>query len=188
MLLIEDKEFLKEDYTNIQLMKAEYDNCTFTNCNFENANLSGIVFNQCIFVGCNMGNANINHAAIKECNFSECKLLGLQFSSCEQFLFSAGFNHCYMELTSFYKVKLKSAKFINCVLAEADFTEADLTGASFTECDLKNAVFDRTVLEKADLRTAYNFAICPESNKIKKAKFSKENIHGLLQKYQINIE
>ncbi|MFP5436980.1 MAG: pentapeptide repeat-containing protein [Bacteroidia bacterium] len=188
MQFIEDKEFLKKDYTDNPLLKAEYDNCTFTGCNFENANLCGIVFTQCTFTGCNLGNAHIGGSAFKECDFKECKLLGLQFHSCDPFLFSAAFNHCHMELTSFYKLKLKSTKFINCDLGEADFTEADLTGACFTECDLRNAVFDRTILEKADLRTAYNFAICPENNKVKKAKFSRENIHGLLQKYQINIE
>ncbi len=188
MLFVEEKEFLKKDYTDNLLPKAEYDNCSFTNCNFENANLSGIVFSQCTFTNCNMGNANVSGSAFKECEFKECKLLGVQFQGCDPFLFSVQFTHCPMGLSSFYNMKLKGTKFIHCNLAEADFSEADLTGACFTECNLENAVFDRTILEKADLRTAYNFAICPESNKIKKARFSRENIHGLLHKYKIDIE
>ncbi|MFP9116021.1 pentapeptide repeat-containing protein [Flavobacterium sp. RHBU_3] len=188
MQLITDLDYKKKDYTDNPLTKAEYDNCTFTGCNFENANLSGIVFSQCTFISCNMGNAQIGGSAFKECEFKECKLLGLNFSGCDPFLFSVSFDHCPMDLASFYKMKLKGTKFIHCDLSEADFTEADLTGACFDHCNLENAVFDRTVLEKADLRSAYNFAICPESNRIKKARFSRDNIEGLLHKYKIDIE
>lgn len=49
-------------------------------------------------------------------------------------------------------------------------------------------MFDRTKLEKVDLRTSYNYVIDPESNKIKKAKFSILNIHVLLTRYNIIIE
>jgi hypothetical protein len=43
-------------------------------------------------------------------------------------------------------------------------------------------------LEKADFRTAFNYSINPETNRIKKAKFSKEGLNGLLDKYDIEIE
>jgi hypothetical protein len=43
-------------------------------------------------------------------------------------------------------------------------------------------------LKKADLRTAYNYHIDPESNKLKKAKFSLQGLPGLLDKYGIDIE
>jgi fluoroquinolone resistance protein len=43
-------------------------------------------------------------------------------------------------------------------------------------------------LEKADLRTAYNYSIDPSINKIKKAKFSLPGVVGLLSKYDIEIE
>ena len=42
-------------------------------------------------------------------------------------------------------------------------------GAVFHECNLLGAMFDQTNLEKADLRTAINFSIYPEQNKLKKA-------------------
>lgn len=73
-------------------------------------------------------------------------------------------------------------------MQETNFAEADLTAATFENCDLMHAVFDRTLLEKADLRTATNFSINPETNRIKKAKFSITGLPGLLQKYQIEIE
>jgi len=42
--------------------------------------------------------------------------------------------------------------------------------------------------EKADFRTAYNFSIDPEVNKINRAKFSSMNLAGLLSKYDIEID
>jgi uncharacterized protein YjbI with pentapeptide repeats len=73
-------------------------------------------------------------------------------------------------------------------LQDADFAEADLTSALFDNCNLAQAVFDNTTLEKADFRTSYNFFIDPESNRLKKAKFSIEGVVGLLGKYDIIIE
>jgi uncharacterized protein YjbI with pentapeptide repeats len=73
-------------------------------------------------------------------------------------------------------------------LQEIDFSEADLTSALFDNCNLQHATFDSTILEKADLRTSFNFSIDPELNRIKKAKFSLSGITGLLDKYEIEIE
>jgi len=188
MQLIVDRNFTKQDYTTDKLATAEYDNCTFIDCNFNEAVLNSVVFTQCRFEGCNLSNAKTGATAFKEAVFTNCKLLGLNFSAAEQFLFAAGFDGCYMQLASFYKMKLKGTKFINCHLEDADFTEADLTGAAFKDCDLRNAVFDRTILEKADLRTAKNYTIDPEGNRLKKAKFSREGLPGLLHKYNIDIE
>jgi uncharacterized protein YjbI with pentapeptide repeats len=97
------------------------------------------------------------------------------------------FDTCLMNLTSFYKLKIKQKVFENCSLNEADFTEADLTEAEFDNCDLKRAIFDRSILVKTNFRTARNFNIDIENNKIKGAKFSKENLSGLLTKYQLKI-
>jgi uncharacterized protein YjbI with pentapeptide repeats len=71
---------------------------------------------------------------------------------------------------------------------EVDFSESDLSNATFDNCDLLTATFDRTVLEKADFRTAYNYAIDPENNRIKKARFSTAGLAGLLFKYDLDIK
>ncbi|MFP9097985.1 pentapeptide repeat-containing protein [Flavobacterium sp. RHBU_24] len=188
MLFVEYKAFTKEDFTITALPTAEYDNCTFTGCNFNASSPNGIVFTQCRFDDCNLSNIKTVATAFKEAAFINCKLLGVQFSTCDPFLFAVGFEGCYMQLASFYKMKLKGTRFINCPLGEADFTEADLTGAVFTDCDLRNAIFENTILEKADLCTAINYTIDPEINRIKKAKFSREGLPGLLYKYNIDID
>jgi len=115
-------------------------------------------------------------------------MLGLLFEDCNKFGLSFSFDNCILNHCSFYKTKLKKIIFKHCQLQETDFTESDLTGAIFNECDLFNAKFDNTILEKADFKTAYNYSIDPEINKIKQAKFSVHGIAGLLHKYNIIIE
>lgn len=69
-----------------------------------------------------------------------------------------------------------------------DFSEADLTSSAFINCDLSRCLFRQTILEKADLRSANNYSIDPEVNRIKNARFSASGVFGLLDKYQIKID
>ncbi|MCZ4225284.1 hypothetical protein [Pedobacter rhodius] len=62
-----------------------------------------------------------------------------------------------------------------------------MTNSVFDNCDLLSATFDGTILEKTDFRTAYNYSIDPDNNRIKKARFSKAGLAGLLHKYDIQI-
>ena len=184
----QDKQFDGKDYTARPLAVGDYENCRFTNCNFAESNLSKITFIDCEFDNCNMSAANINGTSFQETTFINCKLMGLRFEDCNQFLFTVTFTNCLLNLSTFYKLKLKNTRFANCSMQEVDFTEADLTAAEFNNCNLLHAVFDNSILEKADLRTAINFSIDPERNKIKKAKFSMSSLSGLLHKYDLIIE
>ncbi|NJB71740.1 uncharacterized protein YjbI with pentapeptide repeats [Saonia flava] len=184
---IEDEHFKGENYTQNRLAKGEYEHCTFTNCNFSNGNLTNSSFLECEFIDCNLSNSNITASSFNEVLFKDCKLLGLRFDQCNDFLLSFTFEDCALNLASFYQLKLKKIWFKKCILEEVDFVEADLTEALFDDCNLKHAIFENTLLEKADFRTSHSFSIDPENNRIKKAKFSKENIVGLLETYDIMI-
>lgn len=85
-------------------------------------------------------------------------------------------------------MKMKKTVFVRCLLRQVDFSEADVSQSVFDGCDLADAAFDGTVMEKADLRKAFNYSIDPERNKVKKARFALEGVRGLLNKYDINIE
>jgi uncharacterized protein YjbI with pentapeptide repeats len=115
-------------------------------------------------------------------------MLGLKFESCNEFALSFSFENCILNFSTFYKTKIKKTQFKNCQLQEVDFTEADLSGARFENCDLLRAFFSSTNLESANFRTAFNYAIDPESNRMKKAKFSLLGLSGLLEKYKLDIE
>ena len=84
--------------------------------------------------------------------------------------------------------KMKNTRFDSCTLSEVNFNQTDITGTVFKKCDLSGARFENTMLEKADFRTAFNYSINPEINKLKKAKFSLQGLPGLLDKYGIIID
>lgn len=185
---IEDKTFEKIDGTKMPIDIAEYEHCDFINCNFSEANLSGAVFSSCKFKDCNLSMAVLAKTSFRNVQFVNCKMLGLRFENCNDFLFEIHVDSCTLNLSSFYKLKLKKMRLKNSSLHEVDFSEVDLSASIFDNCDLLNATFDKSILEKADFRTAYNYIIDPESNRIKKAKFSRNGIAGLLNKYDIEIE
>ena len=150
--------------------------------------MSKFSFSECEFLGCNISLADLTKTGFQGVKFKDCKLLGLHFENCSEFRFDVDFDNCVLNLSSFYKRKLKKVEFKNSSLQDVDFTETDLTGVLFYNCDLTSATFDNTILEKADFRTSFNYSIDPEKNKIKKAKFALPSVIGLLNKYDIEIE
>lgn len=82
-----------------------------------------------------------------------------------------------MNQTSFKGSKLKECHFTGTSLKGADFQDADLSGTIFHNCDLS----------KADFSTAIQYEMDPQSNKIKKAKFSLPEAVGLLRGFDIII-
>lgn len=187
-IYLEDKTFDKTDFTQNLLAKGDYENCTFVNCDFSNADLTDIRFSECEFFGCNMSLAKLTKTAFRDIKFKDCKMLGLHFENCNQFGLSFCFDNCNLNHSSFYQTKLKKTILKNSQIHEADFTECDLTCSVFDKCDLTRATFENTIIEKADFRTSFNYSINPESNRIKKARFSLSGIVGLLEKYDIEID
>lgn len=49
-------------------------------------------------------------------------------------------------------------------------------------------LFDNSNLESVDFRTANNFTIDPENNKMRKSKFSVMGANNLLDKYKLDIK
>jgi uncharacterized protein YjbI with pentapeptide repeats len=176
------------DFSIHPLSETEYDDCIFTNCNFNSISMAAIKFTSCQWIACNLSNAIITQTAFRDATFTNCKMLGLQFDECNEFLFAVSFADCLLNYSSFYKRALKKTRFTNCQLTEVDFTEADLSAVLFDNCNLSGAVFEHTNLENTDFSTAYHFSIHPELNKLKKTKFAKESLSGLLDRYDLEIE
>lgn len=82
-----------------------------------------------------------------------------------------------MKKTSFNGSKLMECHFTNTHLNSADFDEVDLSGTIFHNCDLS----------MADFTTAIRYDIDPQTNKIKKAKFSFPEAIGLLRGFDVTI-
>jgi fluoroquinolone resistance protein len=180
--------FEKQDFNIHPLQKGDYENCRFTGCIFSGADLSDINFSECIFSDSDLSLAGMNNTALRNVSFRGCKMLGIQFGKCNAFLFSAGFENCMLDHSSFFRLKARKTIFRDCRLIEVDFTETDLGESSFDHCDLSGATFDNTILEKADLRSSVHYSIDPGINRIRKAMFSQSGIAGLLDRHDIVIE
>jgi fluoroquinolone resistance protein len=187
-MIVEDESYSGVDFSTNPPKTGEYDGCIFTNCNLSHSDLTDFIFVDCTFDACNLSNAKLITTTIRDCIFKSCKLLGLHFEDCNQFGLSASFEKCNLNFSSFFKAKMKKTRFTNCTLNETDFTQSDFSESIFTECDFAKARFENTALEKADFRTAFNYSIDPERNRIKKAKFSLPWVVGLLDGYAIEIE
>lgn len=187
-IYIDDKSFTKIDFTTAKFEATDYENCSFVECNLSEVNLSGITFSECNFTGCNFSLAKLLKTGFRSVHFIDCKLLGLHFDHCDVFLFSVSFEKCLLNLSSFYKLKMKKTHFNHCTLYETDFAETDLNSAHFNNCDLAGAIFENTNLENTDFRTAINFTIDPEKNKLRNAYFSLTGLPGLLHRYNLKIE
>ena len=184
----EDHTFDTIDFTQEVLPTGDYENCRFIQCDFSSIDLSDRKFADCEFTACNLSLAKLNRTAFRDIIFKECKMLGLQFDRCSQFGLAFTLDHCNLNHSSFYQTVLKKSRWSNSQFHEADFTECDLSGGIFDECDFLHAHFEKTILEKADLRTSLHYSIHPALNRIKKAKFSLSAITGLLDQYDIEID
>ena len=186
--LFEDEKWVGLDYARAPLAPGEYEQCSFSGCTFLHADLSGIVFSGCDFTDCDLSMAQLRGTALREVRFSNCKLLGLRFDECHSFSFAVSFDKCVLNLSSFFRLKMPKTRFRDCKLEEVEFVEADLSQAIFDNCELRGALFEQTNLQGADFRTAYQFSIDPEINRIQKARFLRQNLAGLLDKFKISIE
>ena len=112
----------------------------------------------------------------------------LRFDYLKPFLLEMKFEDCELSSSSFLALDLNGTSFKNCNLKKCDFAECNLQKAEFQNCDLDMAIFENTDLQEANLISALNYTIDPDSNKIKGAKFHTQGLEGLLKKYQIVIE
>ncbi|WEK20938.1 MAG: pentapeptide repeat-containing protein [Candidatus Pedobacter colombiensis] len=184
----EGKTFTGINYAEKQLKNREFINCEFISCDFSKSDLSHNDFMNCHFKQCNFSLTIVIGTGFKDATFTGCKVLGIDFSKCNKFLFSFSFEQCQLDYSTFYGTKLRKTKFIECSLKETDFEATDLTSAIFHNCEMSGATFVRSILEKADFRTARNFSLDPAVNKVKQAKFSAMNLTGLLYQYNLDID
>lgn len=186
-ILHEGKTFTGIDYSAKKLSNREFVHCVFENCNFSNSDLSGNDFMDCRFSSCNFAMAKLKNSGLSNAVFFGCKIIGVDFSECNPFLFSFNFENCVLDYCCFVNTKVKATHFLNTSMKQVDFEGTDLTGAVFKDCDLSDAAFINCNLERADFTAARYFSIDPNVNKMKNAKFSYRELSGLLNKYQLNI-
>lgn len=182
------KTFEKVSFIDKKVNNREFEDCIFKNCDLSNSDFSNTIFMDCEFIDCNLSMTQLTGTSLKTVDFRNCKLLGIQFLTCTDFLFSVSFQDCVLDYSSFANKKMPKTKFNSCSMKEVSFIGTHLNNSVFENCNLDNAIFNDTQLAGVDFTTASNFKIDPEFNPMKKAKFSPQGIVGLLDKYDIKIE
>ena len=188
MEIFEEKAFQGESYVKEVIAGNEYEYCTFSDCDFTETTLQSCTFVNCRFVNCNFSMTKFSQSMLNDVEFDSSKILGVDFSLCNDFIFEVRFNDCILDYSSFEKRKMSKTTFRKTSLKGVDFANADLKQSRFIDCDMNETIFYNTNLQESDLSSAFNYTINPDENYIKKAKFSKDGLQGLLQKYNIIIE
>ena len=183
---------INQTYNSVALIYAkltnkEFEDCTFRDCNFSNTDFSHNTFSDCEFIDCNLSNIIISNSFLKNTTFTNCKMIGMDFSTTEDFLFEVNFVDCNIDYAIFDSKKMPKTKFQNCSLKEISCIGTNFTNAIFENCNLDKAIFNSSILIGADFATSHHFTIDPEKNAIRKAKFSTNGLLGLLEKYDIKI-
>jgi fluoroquinolone resistance protein len=182
-----EKTFEDVSYTGKVIKGREFEECTFRKCDFSNSDLSHNKFLQCRFENCNLSMMKLNSTALQDAQFSQCKLLGVNFSECQDFLFSVQFDTCMLDYSIFMGKKMSKTRFIKSSLKEVSFVQAGLADCVFDHSDLNGAIFNGTDLTGANFIKALNYSMDPELNTLKKASFSLDGLPGLLVKYKIKV-
>ena len=176
----------KVDFSITKKTDRDFEGIEFKQCIF--STLAGFSFTDCVFTSCNLGNVSVANTKMQDVNFKDCKLIGINFYEIKDFGFAIQFEGCILDYASFDKKKMAKTTFTNCKMHGVNFTGTDLSKSILDNCDLVDAVFSETNLSGADFTSSHGFHINPTLNTMKKAKFSPENIRGLLTAFDIIIQ
>ncbi len=184
---------IAQEYDNIffgieDIMYRDFERCTFIKCDFTQCDYLAVAFIDCKFINCNFTEAKINYVSLRDALFTGCNFSGVNFAMVDRLLFKFEFKDCILDYAKFYTLKMRGTLFTDCSLIAVDFMNSDITDVIFDNCDLHKSVFIDTIANKTDFSTSYNYTIDPETNKLKKAKFSLAGLKGLLSKYDIVVK
>lgn len=167
-----DRTFEELDFRNQSIENRIFDGCRFLDCTFEQSDLSNIV---------------LTSSDLRDVKFKECKLVGVNWINASS-LMHLSWDNCALNYGNFSGLDLRKSLMQNCVAREVDFAETNFSEANLRGTDFTAARFTNTNLTKTDLRQAKNYSIRPDSNKIKKAKFSLPEAMLLLYGLDIELE
>ena len=177
-----------EIYTDEKILSAEFDNCTFSECDFTGANLRGSTFDEVLFDNCNLSRVRVDECGFRTVHFRDCKIAGVNFTSINQFLVEWKFERSILEFCDFSGGKFPGSIFLNSIVRECEFVESDLSEGIFSHTDLIRSRFHRTNLTEADFREARNYTIDPRENILTGARFSQPEVFALLDFFGVEIE
>ena len=185
------EEFIGLDLSNQKIENVEFEACTFTKCDFSNASFKKCRFLDCKFEHCDLSLISVLDSLFSGDSFVDCKLIGVDWSKARWdalSLVALSSERCLLSDSSFWGLKLRDWKFLECILKGVDFRESDMQEVDFKFSNLSGTLFRNTNLKKADLTNTTNFDIDLKTNDIKEARFSRYEAIRLLGSLDIVLE
>lgn len=188
-LMIEsvDQQYTASDAWG-DLKGARFDACTFQGVNWADKDLRGARFENCTWVDCDLSNVRTLGWGLQIVRFEGCKLVGVNFSICNELGLNVHFDGCILDAANFEGMDLRQVSWSGGRAREVDFTGANCEKVVFEGLDLAGASFERTRLERADFRTATGWRIQPDQNRIRHAKFRRDQLEGLLMGWELDLD
>ncbi len=178
----------KQNFIEYDLKHKNFTQVTFDSCDFTKSDFTGSRFLECKWIHSNLSLTKLDGCRIQDALFENCKLVGLDFTRCEQRFLALQFKKCVICMANFSDLPLKNTLFQGCKILDTFFTNANLTNADFEESDLKGTTFHNTNLTKANFCHAINYSIHPATNTLSKARFSNPEVLSLLLALNIIID
>ena len=95
---IHDNETFEDvSYAEELVRGEEYHDCIFKKCDFSNSESYNCKFIDCMFEGCNLSMMRPDGTTLNNAVFKHCKILGVNFSKCQDFLFTVRFESCMLD-------------------------------------------------------------------------------------------
>lgn len=190
--IVSGMEFSEHAFDGMEQKGSTVEGAVFEGCSFIRCNFSGSAFKRCHFIDCSFEHCDLSNlqligASLRDVNFKDCKAVGINWTSATS-ISHLGFERCILNYAVFTGLDLRNYFFKSSVAREADFAEANLSDVNCRGTDFAGARFSTTNLSKADFRGATNYSIRPDSNKLKKAKFSLPEATLLLYGLDIELE
>lgn len=169
------------------LRDARLESCTLEGVDWSGMDLRGARFEACVFQTCDLSNVRALGLGLQGVTFEGCKLVGFDLASCNTLGLELRLVDCMLDSANVEGVDCRQISWSGGRANGADFTAANLEGVAFDGVDLTGALFGQTKLAGADFRTATGWRIRPDENRIRGAKFRRDDLSGLVEGWDLDL-
>ena len=177
------ESFENLDFSGTEIIKIEFEDCTFSRCDFSHTSFKKCKFDNCHFSHCNLSLMQVLDSQFSGVVFEVCKIIGVDWTKASWSALTQRapkFKKSVLNDSSFWGLKLEGIMIHGCEARDVDFREANMKEADLCDTDFLRALFRNTNLRESDFTHANNFDIDVKTNEIEGAKFSRYEAVRLL--------
>ena len=187
--VFDHQTFSRLTLTENVLKKKSFTDCVFEHCHLFEVRFEACRFERCSFLHCDLSMSKVDGCIWLGVAFEQCKLMGVNWARIKElFPPKVRFSECVLTYGSFMELDLKEVSFCKCKATEVNFCESDLSGVIFEHTDLAGSDFLHTNLSQADFRSAKNYKLNLNDNRVEGAKFAFPEAISLLKSFGVEVD